>query len=356
MGVQARQTRVRLALDEGDVVDPKRLAWRRKGVLPGDVYSLLVHADLLGVDLPETVKAILIAPPDWVKTPKQIWSEKTGRNKAKSDQGIIARIRRAAESESTARGLFNETYGTDCRRVVLEDPDHPHRRLALDGLDPRRGVLLNIKTPQRLWSETPAYVACELAYSRAVLRESGWEVEKSGVVMAENRRRRSTIHLLKDLEVDGLEESTLTVADAFWGWVERDAEPPLSLGDSLLRQDKEWETAAAYYQRAIDEFEQACRCKEDAENRLYALAENSAAGHQYGFGVEVTRTRRRGSIDYYRALQDVMGQRLGKADMERRFHAYRRPDQVIKAVADSRDKLRKIQSQQRHATSPARKR
>lgn len=298
---------------------------------------MIYHAESLGVEVSGEVRDFLGKPPPWTKTPRQLWREKTGLV-VPPDLSGNPHIERGRRLEDPARVMFNERYGTKCMPCCFVDAEKPHRRVSLDGLDRDKGVLIEIKAPARLPEAPPPYSVAQVAYQWCVIRKAV-RVRKAGIVLvAEVRGIRSIIPLPLPT-VRGLGDAVLAAADAFWGYVIRKEEPPMSGNDAVIRMDAEWRETAEAYLSALDAYEQAKGAKEALRKRLEELAAKLGSYPQVGGRVRIERQARRGTVDFRKALEEITG--MPKAELEARLEEYRKTASAVFVIHDLRKNERK---------------
>jgi len=96
--------------------------------------------------------------------------------------------------------------------------------------------------------------------------------------------------------------------EVFQPFLDRDAPPPLSEGDTLLRSDATWSQAAEAYAGAKRHADEATKQLESARQVLIELAQHPK---EQGAGVSVTRFWKQGSVDY-KKVPELIG-----VDLER---------------------------------------
>lgn len=312
--------------------------WQRLGVGGRDVASLVFHAAALGVQVEKRIAEYLGDPPSWIRTPRQLWREKTG-TRSPAPQATetggnphISRWRRLAEP---ARARFNERYGTRCEPYCFVDAERPHRRVSLDGLDEERGILIKVVAPRSSMQAPPPYLVANLAYQWRVLGKA-IRVRRAGVVVATEDGGRVNIAPLPLPGVPGLGDLALACADAFWAYVLQRREPEPTGSDAIVRMDAEWVQAAGEYLRALDEYEKAKGKKEALRKRLETLARRLGAYPQVGGKIRIERQSRRGAVDYRRALEEITG--MSRAELEARLEEYRKAPSETFVIQDLRRK------------------
>jgi predicted phage-related endonuclease len=96
--------------------------------------------------------------------------------------------------------------------------------------------------------------------------------------------------------------------EAFDEYVRTDTPPPLGERDTRVRDDPQWEVAAASYIRLKAAAEAVTADLDAARQRLVALTEHTS---EQGWGVTVTRFLKAGAVDYKRVPE------LAGVDLER---------------------------------------
>ncbi len=81
----------------------------------------------------------------------------------------------------------------------------------------------------------------------------------------------------------------------FVKYVATDIPPPLSEGDTVLRDDLDWQLAAELYVAAKTKSDEISKIVDEAKSKLISLAKHN---RESGCGVVVTRFWKQGNINY----------------------------------------------------------
>jgi putative phage-type endonuclease len=235
------------------------------------------------------------------KTPRMLWSIKTGRMREEAP-GPAAR--RGRELEQRARRAYEQEVGIQMEPLCLVHDELEWMRASLDGLSFDGATVLEIKCPTnvrdqsaaRSGSVPPQYYAQlqhELEVSRAEELHY-WSFDGSAGSLVRVRPDRDYLKRLLDAEA------------AFWQLVRENVWPEPA-GDELdLSADSRWHQVALRYREVRVRREAA-----DAEERnLRAILENLATARRtFGCGVELLRSPRKGAVDYA-AVPELRGVNL----------------------------------------------
>ena len=236
----------------------------------------------------ETPAVLGVSP--W-QTPYQLWLLKTGR----TEQKVTPAMQRGTDLEPAARGAYELQTGNIMEPLVLIDGEYS---ASLDGMTLAGDLVLEVKCPWKgresdLWKavargEVPDYY--------------GWQIEHQLMVAG---ARRSYLWVF-----DGTEGILLEVAarperwpeirtawDRFVQFLDSDTPPPLTEGDTRVREDQAWRDAAARYLEAKQQSEVSAAAMDEAKAALVALTSHPS---ESGFGVSVSSFWKRGSVDYKR--------------------------------------------------------
>ena len=234
----------------------------------------------------ETPAVLGVSP--W-QTAYQLWLVRTGR----VTQEVTAAMQHGTALEGAARAAYEAKTGLVMEPLVLQEGEYS---ASLDGITLEGDLILEIKCPFRgrqseLWK----------AVSAGELPEHyGWQIEHQLMVAGATRA-----HLWVFFGTEGI---LLEVAprperwpqihaawDAFMKCIVSDAPPPLTDRDTLSREDRKWQSAAAAYIAAKSHADAAAGALDAANVELIALASHTS---ESGAGVKVSRFRKLGSIDY----------------------------------------------------------
>lgn len=234
----------------------------------------------------ESAAVLGVSP--WV-TPYQLWLAKTGR----FGQPVTQAMQRGLELEPVARAAYEEQTGLVMEPLVMEDGAYS---ASLDGLTLEGDLLLEIKCPLRgtrsdLWQdvsqgEVPEHYLVQVQHQLMVTGAEIahlWVFDGSKGVLAEITPDEELMRRIRQ----GWGE--------FQGYLDRDAPPPLVEGDTRIRSDAAWTTAAQVYTDAKAKAEAVAAELEQARQALIGLAEHP---REQGAGVTVTRYWKAGNVDY----------------------------------------------------------
>ncbi len=247
------------------------------------------------------------------KTPRMLWSIKTGRMQ-EAAAGLAAR--RGRELENLARRVYEQQTGTQMEPLCLVHDELEWMRASLDGVSFDGSIVLEIKCPMSLRDRTaaqqgrvpPQYYAQlqhELEVSRAA-EVHYWSFDGNAGSLVRVRPDREYLKRLLEAEA------------AFWQLVRQNVWPE-PVGDELdLSADPKWRQVALRYREARIRLERATA----EEHKLRAMLDGMAAARRtYGCGVEILRSSRKGAVNYA-AIPELRGVNL---------ETYRKPPvEVIK--------------------------
>ena len=234
----------------------------------------------------ETPAVLGVSP--W-QTPYQLWLLKTGR----AEQKVTPAMTRGTDLEPAARAAYEIQTGNIMEPLVMIDGEYS---ASLDGVTLAGDLVLEIKCPFK-GRDSELWKAVQLGQ---VPDYYGWQIEHQFLV--------SGAKLAHLWVFDGTEGILLEVAarperwpeirsawDKFVQFLESDTPPPLTEGDTRVREDQEWREAAARYLTAKEQCEVSATNLEQAKAALVALASHPS---ESGCGVSVAQFWKRGSVDY----------------------------------------------------------
>jgi putative phage-type endonuclease len=245
------------------------------------------------------------------KTPKTLWSMKTGRTE---EEPAGPAARRGRELERFARRAYERQTGIQMEPLCMVHEGFEWMRASLDGLSFDGSTLLEIKCPLslrdrasaqegRIPSQYYAQLQHQLEVSRAE-RAHYWSFHGSDGILIEVRPDREYAKRLVEAEA------------AFWRLVKEDRWPELVNDELDLSADPTWREAALRYREARLRLEAATF----EEHQLRATLEGLATARRtYGSGVEVLKSSRKGAVDYA-AVAELRG-----VDLE----PYRKPPVAV---------------------------
>lgn len=239
----------------------------------------------------ETPAVLGVSP--WV-TPYQLWLQRTGR----AQPEVNAAMLHGTQLEPAARDAYEQLTGHVMQPLVLVEGQYS---ASLDGITLDGGLILEVKCPVKgrdsdLWKfategKIPDHyrwqVETQLMVSGAELAHLFVFDGKEGVVVEQRPSK---------LDWGAIEDGW----NGFMRFIAEDLPPPLTVQDTLIRTDPDWEQAAAVFLRLKFEAEQAASRLDEAKARLIGLASHSS---EKGGGVCVSRYWKAGSVDYKKVPQ-----------------------------------------------------
>jgi putative phage-type endonuclease len=235
------------------------------------------------------------------KTPRTLWSIKTGRMQEGS-AGPAAR--RGRDLERFARRAYERRTGIQMEPLCLVHGEFEWMRASLDGLSFDGSTLLEIKCPLnprdhssarqgRIPSQYQAQLQHQLEVSRAE-RAHYWSFDGSDGILVETRPDREYAKRLVEAEV------------AFWQLVKEDRWPESANEELDLSADIKWRRVALRYREVRLRLENAAAQELELRATLRCMA---TARRTYGCGVEVVKSSRKGAVDYS-AVPELRGVNL----------------------------------------------
>jgi putative phage-type endonuclease len=234
----------------------------------------------------ETPAVLGISP--WV-TPCQLWLIKTGR----STQAVTQAMTHGTQLEPQARAAYEAQTGHVMNPLVMQEGLYS---ASLDGITLAGDLIVEIKCPFRgrqskLWREAregtvPAYYAAQIQHQMMV---SGASKAHLWVYVGDEG-------LLLTLQRDEAAMEAIRGAwDTFGQYLDTDSPPPLSVADSVQRDDPVWGEAAAAFVAAKQAADSADEALDAARQRLVDLAMHP---RETGSGVSVVKLWKAGNVDY----------------------------------------------------------
>ena len=245
------------------------------------------------------------------KTPRTLWSIKTGRVQERS-AGPAAR--RGRELERFARRAYERQTGIQVEPLCLVHERLDWMRASLDGLSFDGSTLVEIKCPLSLLDRASAEQGRIPPHYHAQLQH---QLEVSGAEEAHYWSFDGRAGCLVKIRPDRDYMQRLVEAEAaFWQLVKENRWPELANEEQDLSADPNWRHAALRYREARLRLEDAA----SEEHRLRATLERMAiARRTYGCGVEVLKSSRKGAVDYA-AVPELRGVNL---------ESYRKPPVAV---------------------------
>ena len=235
------------------------------------------------------------------KTPRTLWSIKTGRMQ-EDPAGPAAR--RGRDLERFARRTYERQTGIQMEPLCLVHDEFQWMRASLDGLSFDGSTLLEIKCPLSLRDRASAQEGRIPSQYYAQLQH---QLEVSGAQQAHYWSFHGTDGILIEVRPDKEYAKRLVQAEAaFWQLVTEDHWPELDNEELDLSADPQWRQAALRYREVRLRLESAAF----EEHRLRAaLTRMATARRTCGCGVEVLKSSRRGAVDYS-AVPELRGVNL----------------------------------------------
>ena len=235
------------------------------------------------------------------KTPRTLWSIKTGR-KEEDPAGPAAR--RGRELERFARRTYERQTGIQMEPLCLVHEEFEWMRASLYGLSFDGSTLLEIKCPLSLRDRASAQEGRIPSHYHAQLQH---QLEVSGAEQAHYWSFHGTDGILIEIRPDREYAKRLVEAEAaFWQLVKGNRWPELTGEELDLSADPKWRHAALRYREVRLRLESAAF---EAHNLRATLTRMATARRTYGRGVEVLRSSRRGAVNYS-AVPELRGVNL----------------------------------------------
>ena len=224
------------------------------------------------------------------KTPRMLWSIKTGR--AQEDAPGPA-ARRGRELERRARRVYEQEVGIQMEPLCLVHDQLEWMRASLDGLSFDGSTVLEIKCPMKVRDQSAAQQGSVPPQYYAQLQH---ELEVSGAAEIHYWSFDGSVGSLVRVRPDREYLKRLLDAEAaFWKLVRENVWPEPAGGELDLSADTKWRHVALRYREAKVRLETATA----EEHKLRAILENLATARRtFGCGVELLRSARRGTVDY----------------------------------------------------------
>ena len=235
------------------------------------------------------------------KTPRTLWSIKTGR---RQEEPAGPAARRGHELERFARRAYERQTGIQMEPLCLVHQEFEWMRASLDGLSFDGSTLLEIKCPLSLRDRASAQEGRIPSQYHAQLQH---QLEVSGAEQAHYWSFHGTDGILIEIRPDREYAKRLVEAEAaFWQLVKENRWPELANEELDLSADPEWRQAALRYREVRLRLESAAF---EEHNLRATLTRMATARRTYGCGVEVLKSSRRGAVDYS-AVPELRGVNL----------------------------------------------
>src|SRR5215469_15255990 len=245
------------------------------------------------------------------KTPRALWSIKTGRSR-EAHAGPAAR--RGRQLEAFARRVYEHRTGIQVAPLCLVHQEFEWMRASLDGLSFDGSTLVEIKCPLSFRDRESAREGRIPSHYYAQLQH---QLEVSGAEQAHYWSFHESEGVLVEIRPDKEYAKRLVEAEAaFWELVKENRWPELFNDELDLSADPMWRRAALRYREVRLRLENATA----EEHMLRAtLASMATARRTWGDGVEVLKSSRKGAVDYS-AVPELRG-----VDLE----PYRKPPVLV---------------------------
>ena len=235
------------------------------------------------------------------KTPRMLWSIKTGR--AHEDAPGPA-ARRGRELERLARRAYEQEVGIQMEPLCLVHDQLEWMRASLDGLSFDGSTVLEVKCPMSLRDRTaaqegrvPPHYYPQLQHELEVSRAEEvhyWSFDGNAGTLIRVHPDREYLKRLVEAET------------AFWQRVRENIWPESADGELDLGEDPRWRQIALRYHEAKVRLEAATA----EEHKLRGMLESLATARRtFGCGVELLRSSRKGAVDYA-AIPELRGVNL----------------------------------------------
>lgn len=255
---------------------PEWLAWRRQGLGASDAPAVMGRSK-------------------WT-TPYQLFREKLGLSEGPK---MNPAMMRGIKLEPKARQAYEQATGNVMVPMVIESTTYPILRASLDGMEFDGKTILEIKCPS----------------------EEAHAMAKAGLVpeyyvdQVQQQLYVSGAEVLHYWSFDG-ENGCLVVVRPDPVRIQAIIDESLRFWDRVTSkrwETDEWEAAATLWRVANMRFEEAQAFKDEATKALVSLL--GGENKKEGSGVIVTRSSRKGAVDYERLLSD-RGITLTQAELD----------------------------------------
>lgn len=242
--------------------------------------------------------AVLMDVSPW-KTPYALWQHKLGLIPDQADNGAMKRGR---DLEPIARQEFINLTGIEVEDEVLFHPEYNWMMASLDGLSKDKKVAVEIKCPGRMDHQ----LALDDIIPEKYIPQLQHQIEVAGLdsIMYFSFNENSCKLIQVDRDQDYIDR-LLKKEKAFWYCLQELEAPDLCDRDYVnVENDPDWRIASQAWleaKRLRKEYEE-----KEAKFRRH-LMDISHSQNVRGCGIRMSKTLRKGSVDYKNVpqLQDV---------------------------------------------------
>lgn len=258
--------------------------------------------------------AVILGISPW-KTPYELWLEKKG----KWEISINPHMQRGMDMEEEARKAFEEFKGVFVSPRVIIHEEHEFMMASLDGIDMLEQIAVEIKCPNETVhemaknTEIPPYYYAQIQHQLAV---SGLDYmyyytyrNPEGFTVGEG------VPVLVNRNEDYI-ENLIALEKEFYEMMINDTPPELTNKDTVERDDDEWKQKSLEFLSIREKIEELKKQEEALKEELIKLSDGQSCK---GYGVQLTRSIRKGSIPYS-SLKEIQ-----EMDLEK----YRKPSNTI---------------------------
>lgn len=185
---------------------PEWHLWRKQGVGASEVPVLMGESDFT--------------------TPREIWKQKLGLAEPQGETSWAQQ--RGIDAEPRIRALYELIYGFDVPPATVEHWEHPYLRASLDGWDPERRLIVEIKYTGREKHEQAVKNEVPLCYRAQIQYQLAVTGAKEAHYVSYDGARIAVVEVSRDEEYI---TRMLAVVKEFWERVLNNEAPPLTDND-----------------------------------------------------------------------------------------------------------------------------
>lgn len=244
---------------------------------------------------------IIMGVSPWA-TPYMLWKRKLG---LEPEQGENAAMKEGKLREEDARKKFIKETGIEVSPHFGVSSHYEWMCASYDGLSSDHKAAVEIKCPGRIDHEQALSGIIPVKYIPQLMHQmivGGLE----SIFYFSFTDQSDKILELKRSDVE--EELLLTQEKAFWECVNELKEPKLQERDFILQTDQEWFELSDEWKKVIQEKKMLEEKEEFLRNRIITRANNQ---NIHGNGLRVTRSLRKGTVDY-KSIPQLVGIDLEK--------------------------------------------